>query len=239
MKNSKTTNLKENRKHKVLYISMISAVLLIFALLTMYVGVPLVKQLQQSPEAFQEYVSEHRITGSLIMVGMIMLQVIVAFIPGEPFELCAGFVFGWFPGAILCLVGSVLASALVFLAVRKWGIKIVGAFFSEEKISKFSFLKNEKKLNKIIFLLFLVPGTPKDLLTYIVGLTPMKLSSFLILSTLARIPSVISSTITGDLTQTGNYLSAAIVYGTVFVISAIWIIVNRKREKLQIVNANA
>ena len=236
MKNNKTINLKENRKHKVLYISMILVVLLIFALLTMYVGVPLVKQLQQSPEAFQEYVSEHRITGSLLMMGMIMLQVIVAFIPGEPFELCAGFVFGWFPGTILCLAGSVLASALVFFAVRKWGIKIVGAFFSEEKISKFSFLKNEKKLNKIIFILFLVPGTPKDLLTYIVGLTPMKLSSFLILSTLARIPSVISSTITGDLTQTGNYLFAVIVYGAVFVISAIWIILSRKRENLQIVN---
>ena len=67
--------------------------------------------------------------------------------------------------------------------------------------------------NTLIFLLFFIPGTPKDLLTYFVGLTDIRLQTFLILSMVARIPSVVSSTFGGHLLGEERYLGAVILYG--------------------------
>lgn len=233
MKQQTLTASVNNKKmfRKLLSGIMIAAVVLIFLLLTYYVGTPLVKKFQESPEAFQAYVDAHRVLGSLIMIGVTALQVIVAFIPGEPFELAAGFVFGWGQGTLLCLVSAALASAVVFMAVRKWGTKLIEVFFPREKILQFSFLKSEKKLNLLVFMLFLIPGTPKDLLTYLVGLTPMKLTSFLLLTTIARIPSVVTSAVTGCLTQEGNYIAAVITYGITLAVSAVCALWYRRISK--------
>ena len=83
----------------------------------------------------------------------------------------------------------------------------------------------------LVFILFLFPGTPKDLLTYVVGLTPMKLISFLLITTLARIPSVVSSTVTGSLTQKGNYTAAIITYGVTLVLTVICVLWYRRISK--------
>ena len=79
--------------------------------------------------------------------------------------------------------------------------------------------------------MFLIPGTPKDLLTYLVGLTPMKLSSFLLLTTAARIPSVVSSAVTGSLAQRGSYRAAIITYGITLIITVICVLWYRKISK--------
>ena len=208
------------RRRRLVSLAGIAAVAALFMLLAFFVGKPLIRSFRESPEAFRAYVDGHRLLGALIMLGITMLQVIVAFIPGEPFELGAGFAFGWFWGAALCLIGAALASALVFLAVRKWGIRLAEVFFPREKLQRFAFLQNEKKLSLLVFLLFLIPGTPKDMLTYLVGLTPMKLPTFLLLITVARVPSVVSSSLTGSLAQEGSYLAAAVTYGVTLLLTA-------------------
>ena len=185
------------RARRIVGILSVAGIILLFFAIAYFVGWPLVRQFRESPETFRDYVKANGVLGPLMMLGVMALQVIVAIIPGEPIELGAGFVFGWLEGALLCLAGSAIASALVYLAVRKWGVKLVELFFPREKILKFSFLQNEKKLDLLVFVLFLIPGTPKDMLTYVVGLTPMKLSTFLLLTTVARIPSVVSSAVTG------------------------------------------
>ena len=83
----------------------------------------------------------------------------------------------------------------------------------------------------IVFVLFLIPGSPKDLLTYLVGLTPLKLRTFLILTTIARIPSVVTSTVTGSLAQKESYTAALITYGVTLVISVICLLYYRKISK--------
>ena len=219
------------RRRRVVSIISICFILIVFGLVAYFVGYPLVKQFRESPETFRDYVDAHGLLGQATMIGIMMLQVVVAVIPGEPFELGAGFVFGWFEGTILCLIGSALASALIYVCIRKWGVRVVEAFFPREKINRFSFLKNEKKLDLLIFILFLIPGTPKDLITYLVGLTPMKLSTFLILSSVARIPSVVSSAVTGSLTQRGNLTAAIITYAVTLVVSAVCILWYRRVSK--------
>ena len=219
------------KRRKTLSIILLIAIVILFSAIYFFVGRPLVYEFLESPETFRDYVHSHGPLGPVMMLGIMILQVIVAVIPGEPFELGAGFVFGWFPGAVWCLLGAAIASAVVYLAVRKWGVSLVELFFSREKILNFSFLQNEKKLDLLVFLLFLIPGTPKDLLTYLVGLTPMKLHTFLLLTTLARIPSVVSSTVTGSLAQKENYTAAIITYGVTMIISLICILYYRKISK--------
>ena len=195
-------------------------VLIVFLLIGYFVGLRLVRQFREEPETFRAYVKSHGLLGQLTMIGIMMLQVVVAIIPGEPFEVGAGFTFGWFEGALLCLAGTAAASALIYLAVKKWGTALVELFFPRKQIKQYAFLRNKKKLDVLVFILFLIPGTPKDLLVYLIGLTPMKLGTFLLLSTLARIPSVVSSSVTGSLLHNDHMLAAAITYGVTLLISA-------------------
>lgn len=221
----------KERMRKTVLIASIVLILVAFMLLGYFVGVPLVKEFRDNPETFRAYVDEHGLLGPFLMIGIIMMQVVVALIPGEPFELAAGFVFGWLEGSILCLLGMAAASSLVFVMVRLFGRKVVELFFHEDKIREYAFLQNEKRLHVLVFILFMIPGTPKDLLTYLVPLTPMKLPDFLVISLVARVPSLLSSTITGSLTQKGSYTAAIVTYAITALISGLMIWWYRSSEK--------
>ena len=227
LKNTAGMTRKE-RTRRIVTIASILFLLALFTLIGIYVGLPLVRQFRESPESFRAYVESHGALGKLLMIGITVLQVLIALLPGEPFELAAGFVFGWLQGGILCMIGCVIASSTVFMLVRTFGKKVVELFFQEDKIRQYAFLQNEKRLNILVFILFLIPGTPKDLLTYVVPLTPMKLSTFLWLTSLARIPSLFSSTVTGSLAQNENYVAAIITYAITFLVSGLLILWYRK-----------
>lgn len=129
------------------------------------------------------------------------------------------------------MVGATLGGVPIFLLVKKYGIKAVEVFFPKEKVESLKFLKSSPKRDFLIFILFFLPGTPKDLLNYIVGLTDMRLSRWLFISFFARIPSIITSTISGNALQGRKYLFAIIIYGVTFVVSAIGILVYNKIVK--------
>jgi uncharacterized membrane protein YdjX (TVP38/TMEM64 family) len=108
---------------------------------------------------------------------------------------------------------------------------MVEAFISKEKIKSLRFIKNSKNLNLLIFILFLIPGSPKDIITYAIGLTPVKLKTLLILTGIARIPSILTSTIAGDALGMQNYTAAVIVYAVAGVISLAGILIYRRISK--------
>lgn len=170
----------------------------------------------RSAESFKEYILSFGAKGVLIGFLIQMLQVFVAFIPGEVIEIGLGYAYGAFLGTLICYAGLAAASTLVFLLCKKLGIKFVELFFSKEKIDSLKFVQknihNKDRLRKIVFVVFLIPGTPKDLITYFLGVTPLTLSEFLVISLLARIPSVISSTVGGALVHNGNYIAAAVLF---------------------------
>jgi len=195
-----------------------------------YVGRPLVSMLE-SPEDFRMWVNSHRYWGRLAMIGMVVLQVIVAIIPGEVMEIGAGYAFGAIEGAVLCLVGTAIGSTVVFLLTKKVGIRLVEAFITREKIDSLRFIKNSRNLNLLVFLLFLIPGTPKDVLTYFVGLTRMSLSTFLTITMIARIPSIISSTIAGGAMGDERYTTAVWVIGATMAASVIGVFIYNKISK--------
>ncbi len=173
----------------------------------------------RTPEAFKAYIESFGWKGYLVAFGLQMLQVFVALIPGEVVEIGAGVSFGWIGGTLICMAGCAVASAAVFLLVKTAGMKVVSLFVDPDKINNLRFLNNDKKLDRTVFLLFFIPGTPKDLLTYFVGLTRMRLGRFMVLSTVARLPSLVTSTIGGSFVSKGNYLAAIIVFVATAIIS--------------------
>lgn len=175
------------------------------------------------PQTVRDWVSELGFFARLIFVSLIVLQVIIAIIPGEPFELAAGYAFGAIEGTLLSVFAITLGSIIVFLTVRKYGMKIVKLFFTEEKINSLSFLKTNKKRTIIYFIIFMIPGTPKDLLCYYAGLTDMKLSMWIIMSLIARLPSVITSAMGGDLLGDKNYIKAVVVFGITLILCVLGI----------------
>lgn len=196
------------------------AMAIVFSLLAArYIGVPMVRFVSD-PQGFRDWVSAHGFGGKLIFIGMVVLQVIIALIPGEPLEIGAGYAFGALEGTLLCLIGITIGSVLVFLLVRRFGVQLVEVFFPVEKIRSLRFLREEKKRNRLIFLMFFIPGTPKDLLSYFVGLTEMKLSLWIAISLFARIPSVITSTLGGDALGSRQYLQAILVFAIAALLSA-------------------
>lgn len=218
--------MTETQRKQLSILAMV--VFVLFCLIvTVFIGVPMVK-LAKQPEAFRAWVDSFGIWGQLIFVGMVILQVIVALIPGEAIELAGGYAFGAVEGTLLCMLGIVIGSWLVFAAVRRVGPKLIEVFFPDREIKRLAFLKNPRKAKVLTFILMTIPGTPKDLLSYFAGLTPLTTMQWLSIVTVARIPSLVSSTVSGAAAGEKNYLLAVIVMASTLLVSGIGILYYRK-----------
>lgn len=220
--------MAERQKRKKIWAAVGLAVgLAVMGVLCVWAGGPILELVSQ-PEVFREWVQEWGVWAKAAFVGMMALQIVVAFIPGEPLEIGAGYAFGAVEGTALCLLGALLGGTAVFLFVRRFGARFVRIFFSEEKLKSMRLLQNEKRLNLLAYVLFLIPGTPKDLLTYAAGLTPMKLPFWIFLTLTARIPSVVTSTIGGNALGCANYTAAVWVFVGTAVISGAGLLVYKR-----------
>jgi uncharacterized membrane protein YdjX (TVP38/TMEM64 family) len=139
--------------------------------------------------SFKEY-------APLIYILIQMLQVVVAPIPGGPAEFVGGYLFGVKAGFIFSMIGVTLGSLLAFLLAKTFGKRVLERFVSPQTMKKFEYLIGHEGVI-ISFLLFLIPGFPKDALCYILGLTPMHLGIFLIISTIGRVPGTWIATLEG------------------------------------------
>ena len=191
---------------------------IVILLLTLFITKILAPYLR-STEELRTFLDSYGWKGYLVLMGLQCLQVVVALIPGEVVELGAGYAYGALEGTFICLIGVAISSSLIFLLVKKVGVSLVETLISREKLLQLRFINSERKLNRVVFLLFFIPGTPKDVLTYFVGLTNMRLPEFLLISLTARIPSVVSSTICGQMLGDKNFQMAGIVYAITGAIS--------------------
>ena len=152
------------------------------------------------------WVEQNELVSATAFVSANVAQIVIAFFPGEPLELAAGYAFGFWKGTALCLLASALGTAVVMLAVRTLGMHVVHLFFSAEKIASLKWLKEQQRFELLLFLCFLVPGTPKDLLTYVAGIGSSPLWRIVAITTVGRIPSIVSSTLAAGSFGSGNYL---------------------------------
>ncbi len=145
--------------------------------------------------------------------------------------------YGPIGGLFVIFLGAFISSVIIFFAVRKFGRNFLYSFVSKEKIEKLENSKlfsNPKKIDSILFILFFIPGTPKDLFVYLAGLLPIKPTKFLLISTFARFPSIISSTIAGSSLVEGNWTMIIVTYAVTFALAGIIMYFFNKREKIDI-----
>ena len=219
MKHSKRLEGTLTERQKRFWSGMsIAAFVALSIFLLLAVGRPMLRFIE-NPGGFRAWVDGHGIWGRIAFVGMMFFQVVVAIIPGEPLEIAAGYAFGFWEGTLLCQIGIFLGSLTVFLFVRNWGIRVVEVFFPREKILSSKLLRDRRKRDALAFILMFIPGTPKDILTYCAGLTDMPLGTWLLISTIARIPSVVTSTIGGNALGLKDYWFALAVFAATLALS--------------------
>ncbi len=149
--------------------------------------------------------------GALIYMLLQVMQVVIAPIPGEMIQMAGGYIYGTFLGAVYTEIGVVAGVIIVFSFVRLGGYPAVRTFFSPEKLHRFDFLVNNQKSEIMLFLLFLIPGIPKDILTYVAGLTPIKPRRFYLITSIARFPGILGSVYMGAQFGRRDYVPMLIV----------------------------
>lgn len=165
------------------------------------------------PAQFRTWAQSHGAPAKLAMMGICAVQVVLAFIPGEPVQIAAGMAFGTWWGVALTLSGILAGQAVVFALARRFGVRFVELFFDKEQVYDLPLFKNPRRLHALIFLLFFIPGAPKDLLTYAAALTPVGMGRFLLLSIAARSPAVFASAWGGSEIGGNRLISALWILG--------------------------
>ena len=231
---------KMNRTEKVKIIKLIVLIAIVSILLvaTVYM-IPIIKQLNTSDgqAQFKEKIQQSGIIGPLILFGLEIAQVLLAILPGEPIEVLAGICFGPIWGSIFLMISVFVITCIIYFLVKKYGRKFIYEFFPKEKVNKLEeskLFKDKKKIEMVMIILFLIPGTPKDLLVYLGGLLPIKSSRFILMSTLLRFPSIISSTIAGDNILGGELKIGILAYVITFLITFVVIYIVNKLDKYKV-----
>lgn len=226
-----------NRKNKV----KIFKIFLTIIVLSLFLGIiiylfPVMKNLStiEGQVAFKEKVENSGILGMLSLFGLQVAQIFLIIVPGEPIEILAGMCYGSLWGTVFIMVSACIISTSIFLLVRKFGRKFVYDFCDKKKVEKIENSKvfqNPKKIEFIMLILFLIPGTPKDLLVYVAGLLPIKPLKFIIISTFARFPSVITSTLAGEQLAIGDWKMSIILYVAILILVALAVFIINKFDK--------
>ncbi len=227
--------MKKLNKAKTLKLTALILIIAILLIATIYM-IPIMKKINttEGQAQLKEKITNTGITGILILFGLELVQVVLAILPGEPIEILAGICFGPIWGTIFLMISIFIVTALIYFFVKKYGRDFIYEFFPKEKVNKLEnskLFKNPQKIETVMALLFLIPGTPKDLLVYIGGLLPIKTSRFLLLATLLRFPSIISSTIAGDKLLQGKWQVSIMAYAITFMITFIVIFIINKLDK--------
>ncbi len=199
--------------------------------------IPLVLSLREpeARETFRGFIDSLGVLGAVLMLVLQTVQVIVAIIPGEPIEVLLGIMYGTLGGLTLSLLGIAIGQSAVYFLIKRYGLAFAGKFVDVKKFENLKFLNTDSQRDTLVFLLFFIPGTPKDILTYFVPFTGMKFSHFIILSTLARIPSVVTSTWAGATLSEGMIMRSAAIFAVTGIMGLAGILINeritRKRNK--------
>ena len=216
MRGEKMEIIKENKK--LIYRLLLATFIMAGFCLILYK--PFV-YLLNNPEHLKAQLDQFGNWGKLFLILIMAVQVVFVFLPGEIIEVASGFCYGEIQGLVICLLGAMIGTVIIYWFVEKYGIRFINKFFNQEKLHEISFLKGKKNLELILFIIFFIPGTPKDILTYFAPLTRIKLSSFLLITTVARIPSIITTTIGGHSLSEQNYPFTIAVFVITGIISIV------------------
>ena len=229
-----------SRKTKIKIFRIILAIIAIAIIIGLLAYlIPVMKNLStvEGQETFKNKVNDSGFIGLLMLFGLQVAQVFLFILPGEPIEILAGMCYGGWGGLLFITISVCIITTGIFFLVRKLGRKFVYDFCDEKKVKKIEnskLFKNPKKVEWIMIILFMIPGTPKDLLVYIAGLLPIKPLRFILISTFARLPAVVSSTFAGNTLMKGDWQSSLVIYAITFLLVAIVVFIINKFDKSKV-----
>ena len=221
-----------NKKEKVINIVKISIIclLIITAITLIIIYLPNIYKLidKDNQDNLINKIRSKGIKGWFIFLLIQILQVVISFIPGEPIEVIGGVIYGAFGGLLTCMLGCLIGSMIVYFLSLKIGKSFIKLFVKEKDFNDVKFLKNEKRVEELVFIFYFIPGTPKDIITYLAPYTKIKPLKFFIISTFARIPSIITSTWAGSSISKNNWgLTIRVFLGT-FLIALLGLLIRQK-----------
>ena len=229
-----------SKSKKLKIVKFIMFIIVIIAMIGMTVYLfPVMKNLStyEGQIAFKEKVNNSGVWGFLALLGLQFAQIFLVVLPGEPLEILAGMCYGAVGGMFFIFFSVALTTTVIYLLVRKFGKELIYDSFGKEKIEKIENSKafqNPKNLEFVFAVCFAIVGTPKDLLTYLGALFPIKPIRFIAIATFCRFPSIISSTIVGQYFSQGNWKVSIIVYLITFAITflMIWLVKIFDKDKI-------
>ncbi len=196
--------------------------------------IPLIRLLssEEGQAVIVEKMQSFGILAPLLFVLLQVIQVVIAVIPGGPIPIIGGILFGEWGALALCLTGFFLGTVLVYYLVQWIGRPLVDKFVSEKHFEKFHFLLKGKRLELLIFVVFLLPGLPKDVLTYLVSFNSrVKPMHLFVLTTLGRTPATVLTVFLGGSLWDGNYTLAIILAAALVLCAVIGFWIKRHVDK--------
>jgi uncharacterized membrane protein YdjX (TVP38/TMEM64 family) len=212
-------------KHKV---NIVILLMIVLFLITGYEYYQKYFYILKDPERIKVYVMSFGKFGYLVFLMIQIIQVIAFFIPGEIIQIASGYIYGTFLGTITSVIGISIGSIIVYGIAYRFGRPFVEKIISERNLKLFHRILEIGSMKYIIFLVYLIPGLPKDVLAYFCGISDLKFKDFAIYSTLGRIPGIAISSYFGANLLTGNNVTLIIIAITMSIIFVLGVIRGEK-----------
>src|SRR6056297_70189 len=169
-------------------------------------------ELFKDPVLLKSWIIDFGAYHILMFILVQAVQVIIFIVPGELVEIGAGYLFGTSLGSIYSIIGIAVGSAVSFIIARFLGYDFVKKVVPEQVFNKWDvFINEDKRGGTVLFLLYFIPGTPKDALAYFAGITPVSYWKFILVSMFARLPAIVFSAYIGANIEQKEYTNALIV----------------------------
>ena len=227
-KEQKFLNRIKQADRKELAVSVIKLLLLVAVVFSIPLYLLIFKRdLIASFEDLQDvitYIESHGRESVLFYLGLEIMQLVVSVLPGQVFQIAAGYIFGVIPGMIYTLIGALAGTTLTYGISYILGRDAINLLMGPEKTEYYIERLNSKKAYIIVFLLFLIPGLPKDTITYFAGASNIRFKPFLLLSLLGRMPAMTGSILIGHMYRNGNTIGAGgiLVFAAVVFAICFW-----------------
>ena len=214
----------------------ISAILKLLLLLFILVGLPLYIYFCQhqiieqfsSLEQVEAFFDEYKTQSIFVYLALQILQIIICVLPGQGLQFAAGYMYGFWMGYIWSLAGAMIGTVISYYLAKILGHDAMHMIFGEERIQELLVTFNSKKAMILVFLFYLIPGLPKDICSYVAGLSEMKLKPFLIISLIGRSPAMMGSLLIGRLVDIGGYTGAIIIAAIAIVLFSLGVIMRKR-----------
>lgn len=183
----------------------------VFTVLLALKYLPYILELTMSLDKFRSYIVSLGSLGSIVFIFFQILQTVIAPIPGEVIQVAGGYIYGVTLGLIYTTVGMLLGAIVAFYFTRFIGGSFIEKLLKRKNSQWMTDIMDSKKFSVILFVIFLVPGLPKDFLIYVAGLTPIKPLRFFGILIISRFPWLLASVSIGSNLHYGNYASTIII----------------------------